>query len=223
MTKRLLGVLLASACVAHVAAGQEQTAKPAAKSPPLAAANASAAAGSGAPVAPVVSGEPRVEGATAPFQIGPEDILDISVWKNPELSRTVPVRPDGKVSLPLVNDIQAAGLTPSTLREQVTERLSEFIPSPEVSVMVREVHSRKVAVVGAVKTPGRFELKSPMTVLEVIALAQGFTDFASRDRIVVLRQNGTTTVRVPFNYRKIAEGVDQDNFYVKPGDVVVVP
>ncbi len=223
MTKRLLGVLLASACFTHVAAGQEQTAKPAAKSPPLAAAAASAAAGSGAPVAPVVSGDPRVEGAAAPFQIGPEDILDISVWKNPELSRTVPVRPDGKVSLPLVNDIQAAGLTPSTLREQVTERLSEFIPSPEVSVMVREVHSRKVAVVGAVKTPGRFELKSPMTVLEVIALAQGFTDFASRDRIVVLRQTGTTTVRVPFNYRKIAEGVDQDNFYVKPGDVVVVP
>ena len=124
----------------------------------------------------------RAPDAASAFQIGPEDILDISVWKNPELSRIVPVRPDGKVSLPLVNDIQAAGLTPATLRKQVTERLSEFIPAPEVSVMVREVHSRKVAVVGAVKTPGRFELKSPMTVLEVIALAQGFTDFAARDR-----------------------------------------
>jgi polysaccharide export outer membrane protein len=214
-----LAVLLVSVCVTHVVAGQGQPVKPAAKSPPLAAATASPAAGSGVPV---VSGDPRVEGA-APFQIGPEDILDISVWKNPELSRTVPVRPDGKVSLPLVNDIQAAGLTPSTLREQVTQRLAEFIPSPEVSVMVREVHSRRVTVVGAVKTPGRFELKSPMTVLEVIALAQGFTDFASRDRIVVLRQNGTTTTRVPFNYRKIADGVDQDNFYVKPGDVVDVP
>jgi polysaccharide export outer membrane protein len=89
--------------------------------------------------------------------------------------------------------------------------------------MVREVHSRKVAVVGAVKTPGRFELKSPMTVLEVIALAQGFTDFATRDRIVVLRQNGTTTTRMPFNYRKIADGAEQDNFLVKPGDIVVVP
>jgi len=222
LERTALGVLLACACVTQVIAGQEQSSKPASKSSPLAAATAGASASGGAGTAgPVTSNDPR-EG-TAPFQIGPEDILDISVWKNPELSRTVPVRPDGKVSLPLVNDIQAAGLTPATLRQQVTERLAEFIPTPEVSVMVREVHSRKVAVVGAVKTPGRFELKSPMTVLEVIALAQGFTDFASRDRIVVLRQAGTTTTRVPFNYRKIAEGVDQENFFVQPGDVVVVP
>src|SRR5688572_22990024 len=89
------------------------------------------------------------------YKIGPEDLLDISVWKNPELSRTVPVRPDGKVSLPLVNDIQAAGLTPTALRQQLIDRLSEFIPAPEVAVIVREVHSMKVAVVGAVKTPGR--------------------------------------------------------------------
>jgi polysaccharide export outer membrane protein len=190
----LIGALLTSIGLAHAAGAQE---------------------------APAIASAQTEIGAA--FQIGPEDILDISVWKNPDLSRTVPVRPDGKVSLPLVNDIQAAGLTPAMLRAEVTERLSEFIPAPEVSVMVREVHSRKVAVVGAVKTPGRFELKSPMTVLEVIALAQGFTDFASRDRIVVLRQNGATTTRVPFNYRKIADGVDQDNFFVQPGDVVVVP
>jgi polysaccharide export outer membrane protein len=188
---------------------------------PESAANAPAAAGA-APRPAAAAVDPPPEAASA-FQIGPEDILDISVWKNPELSRIVPVRPDGKVSLPLVNDIQAAGLTPATLRKQVTERLAEFIPAPEVSVMVREVHSRKVAVVGAVKTPGRFELKSPMTVLEVIALAQGFTDFAARDRIVVLRQNGTTTTRMPFNYRKIADGAEQENFLVKPGDIVVVP
>src|SRR6516162_11365951 len=217
--KTALGVLLASACVTHVVAGQEPSARPAAKSGPQAAATASPAAGAGAPVS---TGDPR-DMTAVPFQIGPEDILDISVWKNPELSRTVPVRPDGKVSLPLVNDIQAAGLTPATLREQVTERLAEFIPTPEVSVMVREVHSRKVAVVGAVKTPGRFELRSPMTVLEVIALAQGLTDFAARDRIVVLRQNGTTTTRLPFNYRKIADSAEQENFFVAPGDIIVVP
>src|SRR5262249_5014522 len=109
-----------------------------------------------------------LELATA-YQIGPEDVLEISVWKNPELSRTVPVRPDGKVSLPLVNDIKAAGLTPTDLRDQVTAKLSEYIPAPEVSVIVREVHSRKVTVAGAVKLPGRYELKSTMTVLEVIA------------------------------------------------------
>ena len=159
----------------------------------------------------------------AEYQIGPEDVLDISVWKNPELSRTVPVRPDGKVSLPLLNDFQAAGLTPSSLREQLVSRLSDFVPTPEVSVIVREVHSRKVAVVGAVKTAGRYELKSPMTVLEAIALAQGFTDFAARDRIVVLRQSGGTTTRIPFNYRKIADGAEQENFYVRPGDIIVVP
>jgi polysaccharide export outer membrane protein len=157
------------------------------------------------------------------FLIGPEDILDIQVWKNPELSRTVPVRPDGKVSLPLVNDIQAAGLTPTDLRDQVTTRLAEFVPSPEVSVIVREVHSVKVAVIGAVKIPGRYEVKSPATVLELIAQAQGLTEFASRDRIVVIRQNGTATTRVPFNYRKVADGSDQDNFFVRAGDIILVP
>jgi polysaccharide biosynthesis/export protein len=157
------------------------------------------------------------------YKIGPEDLLDISVWKNPELSRTVPVRPDGKVSLPLVNDIQASGLTPTALRQQLIDRLSEFIPAPEVAVIVREVHSMKVAVVGSVKTPGRYELKSAATVLEMIALAQGFTDFASRDRVVVLRQEKGETKRIPFNYRKVAAGDEQSNLVVQPGDIIVVP
>jgi len=161
--------------------------------------------------------------AVAEYLIGPEDVLDISVWKNPELSRKVPVRPDGKVSLPLVNDIQAAGLTPSELREQLAKRLAEYVPTPEVAVIVAEVQSLRVSVVGAVKTPGRFMLKSPATVLECIALAQGLTEFAARDRIVVLRQNGTTTQRIPFNYTKVANSSDQENFFVKPGDIIVVP
>ena len=172
-----------------------------------------------APVAP----DPRVAEMANAYQIGPEDLLDISVWKNVELSRTVPVRPDGNVSLPLVNDIHAAGLTPSELRDQITTRLAEYIPAPEVSVMVREVHSRKVAVVGAVKMPGRYDIKSPMTVLEAIALAQGLTDFASRDRIVILRQVNGKATRIPFNYRKIADGSEQENFFVRAGDIVVVP
>ena len=165
----------------------------------------------------------RFNPPTADYQIGPEDVLDISVWKNPELSRKVPVRPDGKISLPLVNDIQAAGLTPSELREQLAKKLAEFVPTPEVAVIVSEVQSLKVSVVGAVKTPGRFLLKSPATVLECIALAQGLTEFANRDKIVVLRQQGNGTQRIPFNYRKVAESSDQDNFVVKPGDIIVVP
>jgi polysaccharide biosynthesis/export protein len=207
MTERLLAVSVLSLAVASIASAQVPSPH---VNPPESGASA-------------LASPPSALDAAANYQIGPEDVLDISVWKNPELSRTVPVRPDGKVTIPLVNDFQAAGLTPSDLRDQLVSRLSDFVPSPEVSVIVREVHSRKVAVVGAVKTAGRYELKSPMTVLEAIALAQGFTDFAARDRIVVLRQIGGTTTRIPFNYRKIADGVEQDNFFVHPGDIVVVP
>ena len=176
-----------------------------------------------APASPGNPREARIVAADGDYRIGTEDVLDISVWKAPELSRTVPVRPDGKVSLPLINDIQAAGLTPSALREELAKRLSEYVPSPEVAVIVREVHSAKVSVIGSVRNPGRYELKSAATVLELIALAQGFTDFANRDRIVVLRQTGGAPTRIPFNYRKIADGSEQDNFFVQPGDIIVVP
>ena len=174
-------------------------------------------------VSPTTNVDTVIPGGASDYRIGPEDLLDISVWKNPELSRTVPVRPDGKVSLPLVNDIQAAGLTPTALRQQLIERLAEFIPAPEVAVIVREVHSMKVAVVGSVKTPGRYELKSAATVLEMIALAQGFTDFAARDRIVILREESGETKRIPFNYRKVAAGDEQANLVVQSGDIIVVP
>jgi polysaccharide export outer membrane protein len=166
---------------------------------------------------------PRIVESIDAFRIGPEDVLDVQVWKNEELSRVVPVRPDGMISLPLVNDIRAAGLTAVELRQAITQRLAEYVPSPEVSVMVREVHSVKVAVLGAVRMPGHYEVKSAATVLELIARAQGLTEFADRGRIVVLRQNGGETTRIPFNYRKVAEGSEQDNFYVRPGDIIVVP
>jgi len=173
--------------------------------------------------APAASRESGFVDTSKDYKIGPEDVLDILVWKQENLSRTVPVRPDGKVSIPLVNDIVAAGLTPTELRQQLTERLSEYVPSPEVSVIVKEVHSVKVAVLGAVKMPGHYEVKAPSTVLELIARAQGFTEFADRNRIVVIRQDGSSTTRVPFNYKKVAEGNDQENFSVKPGDIIVVP
>ena len=174
-------------------------------------------------VAPVVRSASAVD-MTKEYLIGPEDVLDITVWKNcPDLCRTVPVRPDGKLSLPLVNDVQAAGMTPMDLRQHLTDQLAEYIPSPEVSVIVREVHNFKVAVVGAVKMPGDYEIKSQATVLELIARAQGLTEFANRDKIVVLRQKGTKTERIKFNYRKVAEGDDEDNLYVRAGDIIVVP
>src|SRR5262249_55319070 len=139
MSRHIGAALALCLCLAPITNAQEKEARNTAP--------AAATAPAAIPAAPAaVVRDPR----TLDYTIGPEDMLDIFVWKNPELSRTVPVRPDGKVSLPLVNDIQAAGLTPSQLRDQVTAKLNEYVPSPEVTVMVREVHSVKVAVIGSV-------------------------------------------------------------------------
>ena len=137
------------------------------------------------------------------------------------MSRTVTVRPDGKISLALLNDLQAAGLTALELREIVTKKLADYIPSPEVSVIVSEVRSFKVSVIGEVTRPGRFELKSWTTVLDALALAGGFTQFATRSKIVILHPEGTTMKRIPFNYNKVAG--EQENFYLRNGDIVLVP
>ena len=158
------------------------------------------------------------------YRIGPEDMLDIAVWNNTTISRTVPVRPDGKISLPLVNDVQAAGLTPMELRDQIASRLAEYMPSPEVSVIVREVNSLKVSVVGQVRTPGRYSIRTPTSVLEAIALAGGFNEFAKTDRILILRSNGGTTQRISFSYDNAASrSGEQKDVLLERGDVVVVP
>lgn len=158
------------------------------------------------------------------YRIGPEDVLDISVWNNTAISRTVPVRPDGKISLPLLNDVLAAGLTPMQFRATLMKKLTEYMPTPEVSVIVREVHSFKVSVIGEVKKTGRHELKGRATVLDVLALAEGFGEFAARGRIVVLRQNGAGMTQIPFNYNKvISSNGGPENFFLQPGDIVVVP
>jgi polysaccharide biosynthesis/export protein len=162
--------------------------------------------------------------ALEPYTIGPEDMLAISVWKNEAMSRTVPVRPDGMISLPLLDDVQAAGLTPMQLRDVLAKKLAEFIPNPEVSVILTEVRSFKVSVMGEVAHPGRYELKSWTTVVDVLALAGGFTQFASRTRIVVLRPTGKTMKRISFNYNKVvSSGGEEENFYLEPGDIVLVP
>ena len=181
----------------------------------------------GVSVAPVraadASASPQLEqGRVQRFRIGPEDTLQISVWKNEAMSRTVPVRPDGMVSLPLVNDVEAAGLTPMELRDLLTKKLGEYIPNPEVSVTLTEVRSFKVSVIGEVARPARYELRAATTVLDALAMAGGFTQFASRQRIVVLRGDGKSMKRVPFNYGKVIAS-EQENFYLEPGDIVLVP
>jgi len=217
-------VTATTAATATAVAATPADATAASEATPAAAAPAAAPAPAPVPKTPPVVRNPSAVDMTKEYLIGPEDVLDITVWKNcPDLCRTVPVRPDGKLSLPLVNDVQAAGMTPMDLRQHLTQQLAEYLPSPEVSVIVREVHNFKVAVVGSVKMPGDYEIKSQATVLELLARAQGLTEFANRDKIVVLRQNGTKTERIKFNYRKVAEGDDQDNFYVRAGDIIVVP
>jgi polysaccharide export outer membrane protein len=144
--------------------------------------------------------------AREPFRISPEDMLRISVWKNDEMSGPAVVRPDGMISLPLLQDVQAEGLTPLELQKVLTQKLKEFIPNPEVSVIVTDIRSLRVSVMGEVMRPGRFEIKSRVTVLEALALAGGFTQYATRSKIVILRPDETTMKRIPFNYDKAAAG-----------------
>jgi polysaccharide export outer membrane protein len=174
---------------------------------------------------------PRATPAPAPapvagieeYRIGPEDVLDISVWKNTELTRTVSVRPDGRISLPLLNDIQAAGLTPAELRDMLAKGYSEFVNEAEVSVIVREIHSNKVSVLGMVRLPGRYELRSQTTILEALALAGGFTEFAKRNQIMVLRNDGRRAARLPFDYNSVLDFGSAQNFVLRPGDIILVP
>ena len=174
-----------------------------------------------APAVGAAEREASRNGTPDAYRIGPEDMLQISVWKNEAMTRTIPVRPDGKISLPLLNDVQAAGLTALELREVLAQKLGEYIPSPEVSVIVSDVRSFKVSVIGEVARAGRFELKSSTSVLDALALAGGFTPFAARSRIVILRPAGTTMKKIPFNYNKLAGA--QENFYLQNGDIVLEP
>ena len=179
---------------------------------------------------------PSPPGEGAPdYVIGPQDVLDIAVWDNEQISRTVPVRPDGKISLPLLDDVPAAGLTPIQLRDFLKTALAPYIPIPTVSVIVQEVHSFKVTVIGEVKTPDRYELKGRSTVLDVLAMAGGFTEYAARNRIIVIRRQGTGTRQIPFAFDKLVAGNSrhgsspksdsdvQHNFDLEPGDIILVP
>jgi polysaccharide export outer membrane protein len=158
------------------------------------------------------------------YRIGPEDLIAVTVWKNDAMSRVVPVRPDGMISLPLLDDIRASGLTAMELRDVIAKRLVEYMPSPEVSVIVNDVRSFKVSVMGEVARPARYELRSVTTVLDVLAQAGGFNQFANRSKIVILRPNGKGMTRIPFNYNKVvSSGGEEDNFYLQSGDIVLVP
>jgi polysaccharide export outer membrane protein len=158
------------------------------------------------------------------YVIGPEDVLYIHVWKEEALSRTVLVRMDGKISLPLVDDVQAAGLTARQLKEGLTKRLKEFVDNPNVSVIVTEPNSFKVYVSGQVKTPGVVRLRSETTIVQLITMLGGFTDWANQKKILIIRKEDGKEKRITLNYKKIVKGdAPNQNIILRAGDHIIVP
>jgi polysaccharide biosynthesis/export protein len=166
---------------------------------------------------------PPTSQAGPTYVIGPEDVLYVSVWKEPDLTNTLPVRADGMISLPLLNDVQAAGLTPMQLADSVTEKLKKYVSDPHVTVVVTQMNSKRIYVTGEVMRPGAMNLLPDMTVLQALASA-GFTQFANTKGIYVLRTERGTQRRLPVNYKKLVKGEAMDqNVMLKPGDTIVVP
>lgn len=175
-------------------------------------------------VAPLADGEIG-EGTTHDYAIGPGDVLAIQVWKNPDLSRTMPVRPDGKISMPVLGDLQAGGLTALELQNTIAGKLRDYVKSPEVNVTIEQIRSRTFNVVGKVTKAGSFDLIKRTSVLDALALAGGFQEYAHVTKIYVLRQSGSGTRAIlPFNYKKVIRGEHfEQNVDLQPGDTVVVP
>jgi polysaccharide export outer membrane protein len=162
-------------------------------------------------------------GAPSDYVIGADDTLRISVWKEPDLSEVLPVRPDGKISMPLLNDIPAAGLTPLQLKDSITEKLKKFIADPRVTVVVTAMNSQRVFVSGEVLHSGPIPLLPHMTILQALSQA-GFTQFASLKGIYLLRMENGKQEKIPFNYKEVIKGNHpEQNIMLKPGDTVVVP
>ena len=162
-------------------------------------------------------------GAPADYVIGADDTLHISVWKEPDLSETLPVRPDGKISMPLLGDVEAAGLTPTALGDSIKEKLKKYISDPRVTVVVTAMNSQRIFVSGEVNHPGAVNLLPHMTMLQALASA-GFTQFANVKGIYLLRNENGKQVKLPFNYKEVVKGNHpEQNIQLKPGDTIVVP
>ena len=159
------------------------------------------------------------------YVIGADDVLAINVWKEPEISRSVPVRTDGKISLPLMGELQAGGQTPRQLEQEIAKRLQSYISEPEVTVIVQDARSQRINILGMVARPGSYLLTGSTTALDAIAMAGGFRDFAKQKSIYVLRANADgTQKRIPFNYKEVIKGKNpEQNVRLLPRDTVVVP
>jgi polysaccharide biosynthesis/export protein len=191
---------------------------------------AQANSGATAPTSDTPARNEAANGATAKvhdntFVIGTGDVLSINVWKEADISRSIPVRSDGNISLPLVGEVQAAGRTPLKLEQDIAARLKNYISEPEVTVIVQQINSEKFNILGQVARPGSYPLANASTVLDAIAIAGGFRDFAKKKSIYVLRQNADgTQTRLPFNYKDVIKSQNpQQNVKLQPHDTIVVP
>jgi len=214
---------LVAAAFALALLGQGATLAQSASTPPQAKPPQAKPTQPAKPTAPPPATGPSV--ATAPdFTIGPEDVLGVLFWRDQEMSGDVTVRPDGMITLPLIRDIKAAGLTPAELADRIQQAAREFIGDPSVTVVVRQMNSRKAFITGEVARPGAYPLASTTTVMQLIAIAGGLTEFADGKNISIMRVEGGQTKTFEFNYKDVAKGKKrQQNLVLKPGDTVVVP
>jgi polysaccharide biosynthesis/export protein len=158
------------------------------------------------------------------YIIQPNDMLEVFVWQEPQLTRKVLVRPDGFISIPLVQDIQASGITPVELKAQIEKKLKEYLPAPNVTIVVEAIQSYRIFVVGKVQKPGGLTVEKPVTVLQALSLAGGFQDYAKESEIVVIRTDSKKSVVLNFNYRDVIHGKNPaQNILLRSGDVVAVP
>ena len=162
-----------------------------------------------------------VSAGGADYRLGPEDVIDVFVWKEPELSTSVTVRPDGKISLPLANELEASGKTAPELQQEITERLRRYITQPIVNVMVKQINSLKISVLGEVRKPDVYRIKNRITVLDAIAMAGGFTDLARPNRVIVVRNTPAGPQRIKINVKQAVADAGAP-FYLQPQDTVYV-
>jgi polysaccharide export outer membrane protein len=186
---------------------------------PAAAQTTPAVADGSAPLHAVAETNPQ-----PPYTIGPGDILEISVWKEPDLSRRVTVLPDGRLSFPLIGEITAEGLTVEDLKSEIERRILRYVPNPNLTVAVQQINSLHIYVIGKVNSPGRFELNTNVNVLQALAMAGGLNPFASQKQIKIFRDTGSSTRIFDFNYQEVADGENlRQNLILQRGDVIVVP
>jgi polysaccharide export outer membrane protein len=176
------------------------------------------------PAVPAGANVPAGAALPAGYVIGPEDVLDVVFWRDKDMSAQVTVRPDGRITLPLLNDVQASGLTPDQLREQLTTVAKKYVEDPSITVVVKAINSRKVFITGMVGKPGSYALTAPTTVMQLIAMAGGIQEFADSKNIVIMRTENGRQLSYPFNYKEVLKRRNlRQNIELKPGDTVVVP